>query len=307
MKAKYENRTVDFYYRDDNSCTLSLACEPHFHRHIEIVYMISGKADAYIDAEHYTVETGDMLIVFPNKVHRFCDIARNNQYKLFIINPTLIPDLEETLLLKSPSDPVIKDVFENERLESLVHLVAGYKEFPNEQKDILMKGYLLSFLAEMLGSLKLTSVKSEDNQAVRALIEYCAQNFTKDLSLSRLESDLHMNKYYISHLFGDKLGVRFNDYINSLRIAESCRRLRMTDDNITNISDAAGFGTSRTFNRAFIKQMGVSPSDYRKKMSGERFYEPSKPPMSNGYTRKCPDETLANDAFCRYEEFDGCC
>lgn len=307
MKAKYENRTVDFYYRDDNSGTVRLACEPHLHYHIEIVYMISGKADAYIDAEHYTVEAGDMLIVFPNKVHRFCDIAENNQYKLFIINPSLIPDLEKTLSLKSPSAPVIKNVFENERLESLVHLVAGYKSFPEEQKDLLMKGYLLSLFAEILGSLKLTSARTEDNQAVRALILYCTQNFTSDLSLSRLENDLHMNKYYISHLFGDKMGIRFNDYINSLRIAESCRRLRMTEDSITDISDAVGFGTPRTFNRAFIKQMGISPTDYRKKMSNGRFYEPSKPPTSNGYTLKRADETLANDAFYQYGEYDGCC
>ena len=37
----------------------------------------------------------------------------------------------------------------------------------------------------------------------------------------------------------------------------------ITDMSITEISDASGFGTLRTFNRAFIKQMGVSPSDYK--------------------------------------------
>ena len=109
------------------------------------------------------------------------------------------------------------------------------------------------------------SNKSDENQAMRAVIQYCARNFTKDLSLSILEVELHLSKYYISHLFGDKLGVRFNDYINSLRISESCRLLRTSDMSITEISSASGFGTLRTFNRAFIKQMGMSPSEYKKK------------------------------------------
>ena len=42
------------------------------------------------------------------------------------------------------------------------------------------------------------------------------------------------------------------------------RRLRHTDDSITEISEQVGFGTLRTFNRAFSKQIGMSPSLYRR-------------------------------------------
>ena len=38
---------------------------------------------------------------------------------------------------------------------------------------------------------------------------------------------------------------------------------------VTEISEAVGFNTLRTFNRAFIKQMGMSPSEYRKKKKRE--------------------------------------
>ena len=79
-----------------------------------------------------------------------------------------------------------------------------------------------------------------------------------------LEENLGLSKYYISHLLGNKLGKRFNDYINSLRISEACKRLVDSDETMSAISDAVGFNTLRTFNRAFMKQMGVSPSDYRR-------------------------------------------
>ena len=37
-----------------------------------------------------------------------------------------------------------------------------------------------------------------------------------------------------------------------------------SDESITAICDRVGFNTLRTFNRAFMKQMNTSPSDYRK-------------------------------------------
>ena len=285
VKTVYERRTVDFYHRNDKGGTVGLGCSPHLHYHVEIVYMLSGRAHAYIDSEVFTVESGDMLVVFPNKIHRFVDDIQGSKYLLFIINPNLVPEYEDIMSASTPETPLIKNAAQNKRLDSVTRIVAGCRDFPESQKDTLMKGYLLSFFAEFISMMKLDSVKNDDNQAMKTVVLYCSQNFTKDLSLATLERELHLNRYYISHLLGDKLGIRFNDYINSLRISESCRLLRTTDDSITEISDAAGFGTLRTFNRAFIKQMGLSPSDYRKSNKG-RFTNVSMPPHSvgeNGY------------------------
>lgn len=285
MKAVYETRAVDFYYRNDIGGTLGLGCSPHLHCHVEILYILSGRAHAYVDSELFTVESGDMLVVFPNKIHRFVDDVDGCKYMIFIINPNLVPEFEEIMTTGTPETPLIKNAARNARLDSVTRIVAGCRDFPENQKDALMNGYLLSFFAEFISMMKLGSGKNDDNHAMKTVVLYCSQNFTKDLSLATLERELHLSKYYISHLFGDKLGIRFNDYINSLRISESCRLLCTTDYSITEISDAVGFGTLRTFNRAFIKQMGVSPSNYRKNDKGS-FTNVSMPPVKvgeNGY------------------------
>ena len=279
MKATYEKRKVDFYYRDDKGGTVVLGCRPHLHYHVEIVYMIEGEMCAHIDSDEYHVQSGDMLIVFPNKVHRFIDLQKGNKYKLFIINPNLVPEFESQMSSSSPSNPLIKNARENVRLDSVVNIVADSKNFPEAQRDSLMKGYLLSFFAEFLSMIELDANKPDESQAVKTVVLYCSQNFTKELSLSTLEDELHLSRYYISHLFGDKLGVRFNDYINSLRISEACRMLRTTDKSMTEVCDSSGFGTLRTFNRAFVKQVGVSPSDYRKNHKG-KYLDASIPPVS---------------------------
>jgi YesN/AraC family two-component response regulator len=95
------------------------------------------------------------------------------------------------------------------------------------------------------------------------ILNYCINNSDKPLSLDILEKELHVSKYYISHVINAKLKMGFNEYINSLRVSNACKYLTKTDKSITDISDLVGFNTMRTFNRAFMKQMGMTPSEYR--------------------------------------------
>ena len=264
MKITYENKTQDFYYGNDRGRSVGLYCSPHLHYHMEIAYLKRGRVKAVIDSATFGVDEGDLLVVFPNKIHRFEDETDENEYDLFIINPNLVPDLMPRISNENPQDPVIRRVCDNARIMALLEILRNTDSLPTDYKQVLLKGYLTSFFAEMLEMLPMTGADPNENHAIKTIVEYCAQNFTKDISLTSLEEELHLSKYYISHLFGEKLGIRFNDYLNSLRVSEACRLIRMTDMSITEISGRSGFGTLRTFNRAFMKQMGMSPSEYKK-------------------------------------------
>ena len=264
MKIQYETRVVDLSIRDASVVGGTLTVSPHLHKHIEIVYMLSGSTRAMIDTDTYTVESGDLLVVFPNKIHSFTDIEVGIKYVLFIVDPYAIPELSQRFLTMNADSALIKNASRNQRLNSLVGMLADYENFPAEQRDLLIRGYLLSFAAEFISMMDLGYARSDENMTIKSIVAYCSKNFTKELSLSVLEKELHLSKYYISHLFGDILNVKFTDYVNSLRISEACRLLRSTDHSVTEIASMAGFGTLRTFNRAFIKRMGVSPSVYRK-------------------------------------------
>lgn len=269
MKVIYEKKPQDFYHHDDHGLKTPLQCGAHLHYHVEIVYLREGYAKAYIDSEMFEIQSGDLLIVFPNRIHRFEDTLGKNKYDLFIVNPDIAPEISQRIASENPQNPVIRHAKENPRLVALIEILRDAESFPQSCRQTLLNGYFLSFFAEVLEMMPTRNLKPDENQAMKAVVQYCSNNFTKELSLSILEEELHLSKYYISHLFGDKLGIRFNDYINSLRISESCRLLRTTSLSITEISDVSGFGTLRTFNRAFIKQLGTSPSEYRKNNRGD--------------------------------------
>ena len=267
MSVPYENRTVDFYHRDHTEA--KLACAAHLHIHIELFYLLEGKMRAYIDSAEYTVEPGDILIAFPNQVHRF-EAVEEEKYLLFIIHPDMMPELSSAFSGLMPASALVKHAPESDALLALLQQMRRAADDQSPYRDVTLKGLLLTFFGQLLSGMPLTEPRAEDSTAIRDIVDYCATNFTGDLSLEALEDALHLSRYYISHLFSHKLKIRFNDYVNSLRVSEACRLLRNTSLSMTDIGNRVGFNTLRTFNRSFAKQMGQTPSEYRRRSLSER-------------------------------------
>ena len=125
-------------------------------------------------------------------------------------------------------------------------------------------------------------------------MDYCARHYTEEISLEELARDLHMSKYYVSHIFSEQLNTGFIDYINTLRLSEACRYLESTENNVTEIGELVGFGSTRTFNRVFKSRYQVSPLEYRQSREARRASFPSDTP---------PRESTVSDSGC---DCDGC-
>lgn len=265
MKASYEQRVIDLYYRDDNYGRHPLACAAHLHYHVEFFLLLEGKFRATVDATAYEVGAGDLLMVFPNQTHLFEQIEPE-RYILFIINPDLMPEFSSVFSGQLPKNAVIRNAMSDESLLPLLQLLAAQYEKPQPHyQNLGLKGTLLALFSRLLPRLELTDLYAHDSGTMRAIVDYCARNYTTPtLSLEMLERDLHLSRFYISHLFSEKMNIGFNDYINSLRISGACRLLQQTDLSITDVSERSGFNTCRTFNRSFVKLLGISPSRYRR-------------------------------------------
>lgn len=269
MIAFYENRNTDFYSRSNEGGKHRLQCTTHLHYHIELVLMLEGESVGFCDIEQCRIEKGDAFIAFPNQIHRFESIGPE-RYFLFIISPDMMPELAPLFTGSTPRSALIKNAVSDPEIPELIKRLAALKSPETTLAEVERRGYLLTLFGKLLSRLELSDTTPGDSNALKAIVNYCTRNYTKELSLGVLERELHISKYYISHLFSDKLHIGFNDYINSLRVSFACHHLRHSDRSVTEISDLVGFGTLRTFNRAFIKQMGRTPSEYRRAAPGSK-------------------------------------
>lgn len=86
------------------------------------------------------------------------------------------------------------------------------------------------------------------------------------LTLSDLASMLGTNQSYMSAFLNQKLGLNFNDYLNSLRIQYASKLLLNPEKkySIEQVFEMSGFNSKSTFYTAFKKHAGVSPAAFVK-------------------------------------------
>lgn len=89
------------------------------------------------------------------------------------------------------------------------------------------------------------------------------------LTLQEVCSEIGTNRTYLSDYLNKVLKTTFYEYINGLRIARACEIIdAMTPENkqsMLEVSEISGFNSISTFNRAFAKVMGQTPSHYAAK------------------------------------------
>ena len=87
----------------------------------------------------------------------------------------------------------------------------------------------------------------------------------KDLAVS-----LKLPPYLVSHLINKKFSQNFPDFVNTYRIQEA-RLMLMSQEyqslKISSIAYDCGFNSLSSFNQAFKKQTGTTPSSFRRSMT----------------------------------------
>lgn len=257
MKVIYENKALPIDYEIQKN----LSPLPHIHKEIEIIYVTEGTSLAFADRQQYKLGKGDVFIAFPNQVH-FFEKSTFGVYNVMVMQPELIFGLFERISEHCPENNVIH-AGEGSFVEKIFSLC---EKAGGDLKYTALNGYMNLLFAEVFPQLKLKPLLKSDNSALHGILEFCSHNYTDKLTLDTVAREVHLNKYYVSHLLSAKINLTFTDYINNLRVSAACELLRETDKKISDISEDVGFGTIRSFNRAFRQLMNTTPERYREFM-----------------------------------------
>lgn len=137
------------------------------------------------------------------------------------------------------------------------------KEFFRDGYSLIIEAYLTVLFGKLLNFYDIKKTKTS-HETILQILQYCAAHYKEAITVNSVAQNLHISRSTISHIFSSRLSMNFCDYINSLRLIEAEQLLKNKSYSITEVSYLCGFSSIRTFNRAFLKRYGVSPSDYRK-------------------------------------------
>ena len=119
---------------------------------------------------------------------------------------------------------------------------------------------------------KSSHLSDEDKEQLLSRIQEVMENsdeiFSPEFSLERLAMLSDSKSKYVSQVINEYYEQNFNNFLNSFRIKEACKRMGDLDNygnyTIEAISESVGFKSRSTFVTSFKRITGLTPSQYQR-------------------------------------------
>lgn len=133
-----------------------------------------------------------------------------------------------------------------------------------ETIDLAAESMLLYTFSRLFGN------NIKEHSLVNKIVAISEERFTDpNLSLTAVSQELSYNPKYISHLFKEKMGIAYSEYLRSLRLKFAISLFDRGLDSVKNVALLSGFTDPLYFSTVFKKHIGLSPKEYKEK-NGEK-------------------------------------
>ena len=100
-------------------------------------------------------------------------------------------------------------------------------------------------------------------QRINKVVAYINNHLDETLDLKKLANEAALSDFHFHRIFRALKGEAIGGYITRLRLEATARLLRYTTLTIEEIAFNIGYETTASLSKAFKKQYGISPTEYR--------------------------------------------
>jgi len=104
-----------------------------------------------------------------------------------------------------------------------------------------------------------------DREPLREVQRWIADHPAADLSVETLAGRASLSPRQFARAFAAEVGMPPGRYVDRVRLETARRRMEDTADGVEETARLCGYGTPEAMRRAFIRALGVSPAEYRRR------------------------------------------
>lgn len=233
-----------------------------------LAYCTKGNGIVQIFGEQITVN-GDQFFIIPKGeefkfysvwdvnthflIAHFCGEKAQKMSKEFSLVRNLIPSVNNMVANR---EMLFDEIFNN--------LAKGFHDENLEYVNFCFAHLLATFI---YANKTHDDIEEESSPVVRRAINYLGKNLNKKLTLSKLASEVGYSPTYLSTLFKKETNYSPISYFSHLKILKACEFLDYTNMKVKEISFNLGYTDPYYFTKDFTKKMGLSPRNYRNRVS----------------------------------------
>lgn len=280
--TNYGKTMADFHIHINEKGNF-FAQEPHYHDYFQIYYVIKGVITHHLLKYSTQLSYGDVFIIPPNCPHYISVNKKNTQFyscsftnefaaSILVSNSNAGKLLFEMLnknkldLLPKISIPIDDQLHMRHLLDLMC---CEYDKRSGGYREILQSciSTVLSIIARnyVSGYEDDKRIKFEnEKQAIIWCIDYLNSNFTKNVTSDQIIKLSRLQRSDFCKQFKKISGYSFHAMLNKLRINKAIELIGNSEatPNFSTIADVCGYTDFSTFYRNFVKQVGLSPTEY---------------------------------------------
>jgi AraC-like DNA-binding protein len=222
----------------------------HAHDHVELLLVLRGSCEIWIDDQHWRAGPGDVVVYLPGVQHE--ELVRKGPWRTVVLR-----FVDQGRGLPSGLPPVIR-LPEQSRLQQLGEDLAWEANRPDRFSPLLIQAWLDELKVRLWRNLK-----AQPDSPMRLALAWLQANLDKQPRTAEIAEQVLMTENSLAEMFKRHCGCTPKQYAIRARLARAAERLVNTDDGIATIAEQLGYSSTQFFARQFKQHYGSSPTRYR--------------------------------------------
>lgn len=233
------------------------AFDYHFHKNLELVYVVKGSLDCTINNKNDILNEGDFALCLSYEIHKYTPRG-DTEYWVLVFSEDFVK------MFANQTRGKVGEHFKFRCEDDVENYIKVRLIYNNDLTVYGLKAALYAVCEQYLSNIKLIDKDIGCNSLVLQITDYIQTNYQKNISLSDLAKALGYDYHYLSRYFNGIFNMSFTDFINLYRMQHATELLNETNKSVTEIALESGFQSTRSFNHFFKKSTGTTPSAYKK-------------------------------------------
>lgn len=223
-------------------------------------FVEDGKGYYEVNGNTYTVEKNSIFAIYPGVKIKYYSGNEDPWTNCWInfVGKDAGKFLERTHI--TPDSPVIP-VKNNEYVKTIQKCLKYV--LSRNYTQTRLSAYVLEFLSMIEENNISSSVITNRERYINSAISYMEYYYGNNINVSDISCYLGIERTYFYRIFKSATGISPTEYLTNIRI-EKAKQLIASGDSFASVASAVGINDIYYFSKLFSKEVGITPSEYRK-------------------------------------------